>query len=137
MKNVKKQILVTILVCLMCSLVQANTTISFLDADAFTGVDPDTSSWSNDNTKVNLGTSSWSLLGGEAVIKGFTNGSASELTHRGFRGVGVRGFENDEVDFHNYPDNPEKIHIEFTARDYFINSLEIRSLFDPDNRPRR
>ena len=112
---------------------QANaviTTISFLSADGLAGVDGGAiPPWSADNTTVNLGTSSWSLLGGEAVIKGFTNGSASNLTHRGVRGVGVKGQENDEVDFH---DDPEAINIEFTARDYFINSLEIRSLFDPD-----
>ncbi len=112
---------------------QANaviTTISFLSADGLAGVDGGAiPPWSADNTTVNLGTSSWSLLGGEAVIQGFSNGSSSNLTHRGVRGVGVRGQENDEVDFH---DDPEKINIEFTARDYFINSLEIRSLFDPD-----
>jgi hypothetical protein len=114
----------------IASIAQAAPTISFLSEDGLTGVDGGSiPPWSADNSTVNLGTSSWSLLGGEAVINGFTNGSSSNLTHRGFRGVGVSGQENDEVDFH---DDPEAITIEFLARDYLVNSLEIRSLFDPD-----
>jgi hypothetical protein len=129
MKNLKMQILATILVGLMGSLVQA-TTISFLSADGLAGVDGDTTPWSADNSTVNLGTSSWSLLGGNATITGFVNGSPKNLTHRGFRGVGVAGQEHDEVDSH---DRPERIEITFPVMDYYVNSIEVRSLFsNPD-----
>ncbi|MHC5061270.1 MAG: hypothetical protein ACYTFK_09335 [Planctomycetota bacterium] len=128
--NIKQLILISILLGSIASIAQAAPTVSFLAEDGLIGVDgASIPPWSADNSTVNLGTSSWSLLGGEAVIKGFSNGSLNNLTHRGFRGVGVAGQENDEVDFHN---NPEAITIEFLARDYFVNSLEVRSLFDPD-----
>jgi hypothetical protein len=132
MKSImKKLVLINLAFVISVSVTaQAAPTISFLAEDSLVGVDGGSiPPWSADNSTVNLGTSSWSLLGGEAVINGFTNGSSSNLTHRGVRGVGVSGQENDEVDFH---DDPEAITIEFLARDYFVNSLEIRSLFDPD-----
>ena len=112
---------------------QANaviTTISFLSADGLAGVDGGViPPWSPDNSTVNLGVTSWSLLGGNATITGFVSGSPKNLTHRGFRGVGVAGQEHDEVDWH---DSPETIKITFPVMDYFVHSIEVRSLFSPD-----
>jgi len=97
--------------------------ISFLYEDSFKGVDPDTSGWSTGNSTINLGQTSWSLLGGEATVYGYKNGNPYNLTHRGVRGLGVAGGENDEVD------DPEKIEIVFSTPVY-INEFEVRSLFE-------
>lgn len=96
--------------------------ISFLSEDSFEGVDGDTLSWSTNDSMVNLGQSSWSLLAGNAAVYGYKNGTPYNLTHRGTRGLGVVGGENDEVD------GPERIEIEFNEP-VFINEFEVRSLF--------
>jgi len=97
--------------------------ISFLYNDGFEGVDGDTSGWSTGNSTVNLSQSSWSLLGGTATVYGYKNDDPYNLTHRGVRGLGVAGGENDEVD------DPEKIEIVFLSSVY-INEFEVRSLFE-------
>jgi predicted ribosomally synthesized peptide with SipW-like signal peptide len=96
--------------------------VSFLYEDSFEGVDGDTSGWSTDNSEVNLGTNTWSLLSGSANVYGYRNGGDKNLTHRGTRGLGVAGGENDEVDA------PERIEIVFDSP-VLINEFEIRSLF--------
>jgi len=96
--------------------------ISFLSEDSFAGVDGDTSGWSTNDSEKNLGTSNWSLLGSNAVVYGYKDGNAYNLTHRGTRGLGVAGGESDEID------GPEKIEIVFT-NPVFINEFEVRSLF--------
>ncbi len=103
------------------------TTISFLYADSFAGVDGDTSGWSTTTTMVNLGVSHWSLLSGMASVDGYEDGNAGILTHRGIRGLGVYGgLNDDEVDTIQLT---ERIEITFTI-DSYVNSLEVRSLFD-------
>ena len=92
----------------------------------FEGVDPDTSSWSTDGSTVNLGTNTWPLLGGSATVDGYLGGNAYNLTHRGVRGLGVAGGENDEVD------DPEKIEIVFDEL-VLVNEFEVRSLFTGEN----
>jgi len=96
--------------------------ISFLSEDNFEGVDGNTSGWSHNNSTVNLGTHTWSLLGGTATVYGYKNGSPYNLTHRGTRGLGVAGGEYDEVD------DPEKIEIVFDEP-ILINEFQVRSLF--------
>jgi len=87
-----------------------------------TGVDGDTSGWSTGDGMVNLGTNTWSLLGGKATVNGYKNGGVYNLTHRGTRGLGVGTGEPDEVD------NPERIEIVF-GEPVFVNEFEVRSLF--------
>ena len=95
--------------------------ISF--ADSLEEVDGDTSTWSSNDSTVNLSQTSWSLLGGGATVYGYKNGGAYNLTHRLTRGLGVSGGEEDEVD------DPERIEIVFLSSVY-INEFEIRSLFE-------
>jgi len=96
--------------------------ISFLSEDGFEGVDSPTG-WSTGDGMVNLGTNTWSLLGGTATVNGYKNGSPYNLTHRGTRGLGVISGENDEVD------GPEKIEIVFDEP-VLVNMFEVRSLFN-------
>ena len=97
--------------------------ISFLYEDLFEGVDPDTFIWSTGDSTINLSQSSWSLLEGKATVSGYKNDQLHNLTHRGLRGLGVAGGEDDEVD------DPEKIEIVFSSPVY-INEFEVRSLFE-------
>ena len=101
-------------------------TISFLYEDSFAGVDPPTTSWSTNDTMVLLPNSGhWDLLNGTADVYGY-NDSIGLLTHRGTRGLGVNGNEDDEVDSYG---RPERIEITFDAPHY-LSYLEVRSLFD-------
>ncbi|MBN2589435.1 MAG: hypothetical protein JXA96_06210 [Sedimentisphaerales bacterium] len=100
----------------------SSETISF--ADTIQGVDSIVG-WSSNNNEVDLSTSSLSLLGGNATL----STSLGDLTHRLTRGLGVAGGENDEVDRVN---GIEHIYITFDAIDYYVNSIEVRSLFDQD-----
>jgi len=97
------------------------STISFLNEDSFEGVDSPTG-WSTSDSEVNLGTNTWSLLGDSADVNGYTNNDPYNLTHRGTRGLGVAGGENDEVDA------PEKIEIVFDSP-VLVNAFQVRSLF--------
>ena len=100
-------------------------TISFLYEDSFAGVDPPTTSWSTNDTMVLLPNSGhWDLLNGTADVYGYNN-SIGLLTHRGTRGLGVNGNEDDEVDSY---DRPERIEITFDTPHY-LSYLEVRSLF--------
>lgn len=101
----------------------SSETISF--ADTIQGVDSIVG-WSSNNNEVDLSMSSLSLLGGNATLS--TN-SGGDLTHRLTRGLGINGGETDEVDRVN---GVEHIYITFDAMDYYVNSIEVRSLFDQD-----
>jgi len=108
------------------------TTISFLYADSFAGVDGPTSGWSTSDTIVNLGATNWSLLGGTASVSGHLNGTSSNLTHRGTRGLGIFGREDDEVDRRGTINDPyERINITFGI-DHYVDYLEVRSLYTND-----
>jgi len=96
--------------------------ISFLYTDDFEGVDSPTG-WSTGDGIVYLNQSSWSLLGGTAMVYGYKDESPYDLSHRGTRGLGVIAGENDEVD------GPEKIEIVFNEP-VLVNMFEVRSLFD-------
>jgi len=102
----------------------------------------DCSKWSYDDTCVNLGQSSWSLLNGTALVSGFKTSSyacpcpdsyvnsfisikKANLTHRSTRGLGIEGNENDEVDSIN---SLEFIEITFDF-DQYLKKFEVRSLF--------
>jgi len=101
------------------------STISFLYEDSFTGVDSPTG-WSTGDNMVNLGTDNWSLLNGTATVTGYRNGGSGILTHRGTRGLGVSGAEDDEVDS---IDKLERVEITFDTP-HRLSYLEVRSLFD-------
>lgn len=107
--------------------------ISFIyypsEGENLQGVDGDTSGWSSSDSMVNLGTSSWSILGGAASVNGYTNGSAGTLTHRGTRGLGVYGQEDDEIDSQS---QLEKIEVIFNVP-HWLNYVEVRSLFYEPN----
>ncbi|RLG55630.1 MAG: hypothetical protein DRN88_05405, partial [Candidatus Hydrothermarchaeota archaeon] len=100
------------------------STISFVQP--LSGVDGDTSGWSTDDTMVNLGTNNWSLLNGTATVTGYRNGGSGILTHRGTRGLGVSGAEDDEVDS---IDKLERLAITFDTP-HCLSYLEVRSFFD-------
>mgnify|MGYP000147264956 CR=1 FL=1 len=100
--------------------------ISFLAEDNFIGVDSPTG-WSNGNNMVNLGVSHWDLLGGTADVNAYRDGDTGTLTHRGTRGLGVFGDENDEIDNKNIDTN-ERIVITFDTPHYLCG-FEIRSLY--------
>ena len=97
--------------------------ISFLYEDSFIGVSGDTTAWSTNDAMVNLGVSQWPLDFGR--VKARLVNEAQDLTHRGTRGLGVNGQENDEVDS---KEGKEKIVIVLDEPVYF-GSVEIRSLF--------
>ena len=104
-----------------------NQTISFLSEDGFAGVDGNTSGWSTGDNMVELGTYTWSLLNGDAEVSGHVDGSPGFLTHRGTRGLGVDGGEDDEVDSENI-NRMERIEISFN-KPYYLNYFEVRSLY--------
>lgn len=93
----------------------------------FRGVDGDLSGWSTVDNMVNLSTDEWSLLDGNATVKGYTRQKNDHyLTQRGTRGLGLNGHEDDEIDSY---DRPEVIEILFDLP-YFVDYIEVRSLFD-------
>ncbi len=101
-------------------------TISF--ADSIIGVDsPAPTGWSTGDGVQQIA-SSYFLLGGMAKVTGYYDGTYA-LSHRLTRGLGVWGAENDEVDAVS---RPERIEITFPSLDYYVNSLEVRSLFIND-----
>jgi len=100
--------------------------VSFLSADSFAGVDDDTSGWPTDDT---LGVSSLSLLGGMASVDAYINGGSGTLYERATRGLGVLGGTNDDEVESSSVSGVEKIEITFPTLDYYVNSLEVRSLF--------
>jgi len=101
--------------------------VSFLAEDGFVGVDDSTSTWSTNNSMVNLGKNALSLLGDTAHLYGYkSDGSPYNLTQRGTRGLGVGTGEPDEID------DPEKIEIVFDEP-ILINEFQVRSLFTNEN----
>lgn len=92
--------------------------ISF--ADSLAGVDGSVSGWSAGDALKDLGTKTWSLLGGGALARAFGGG---DLTHRLTRGLGISGGEYDEID-HN-----ERMVIRFLQAPFLLDSFEVRSLF--------
>ena len=110
------------------------TTISFVDT--ITGVDVpyEPPAWSTGDGVVEI-LHSYSLLGGMATVAGYIGDSDTfALSHRLTRGLGVSNSdtgtkEHDEVDSFA---RAERIEITFDVVDYYVNSLEVRSLFSPD-----
>ena len=131
MKSIIINVIAVSAILIVAADVKAAQTISF--ADALQGVDgTDFSKWSTDNKNHSLETGQWSLLNGAAQVNAYSNGDqAGILSHRMTRGLGVMGgSNNDEIDSY-IDDRDERIEITFN-RDYYLNRLEIRSLFDPD-----
>lgn len=75
-----------------------------------------------------LGVGQLSLLNGDAVAYAMNNGTAGVFTQRDTRGLGIQGGELDEVD------QSEHIDVVFSQA-YYVDSVEVRSLFDPDPSP--
>jgi len=87
-------------------------------------------SWSaGDLPVVNLAQQSYSLLGGNATVSAYSNGSNAILSHRLTRGLGVYANEWDEVD---RVDSIEHIDIIFGTMPYYVHEIKVCSLFDPD-----
>ena len=103
--------------------------VSFLKEDEFIGVD-DTTGFSDDDAAYNLGKTTISILNGAGNVTAIrTVEDSPKLTHRGTRGIGVKGGSNqDEIDTKN---SFEAIVIEFLTPQQ-INTSEVRSLFDND-----
>ena len=116
------------LIFLTASHVRASVTISF--ADAILGVD-DTPAWSSGDSMASLDVDNLSLLNGMARVSAYQGTDNAILSHRLTRGLGVWGGEMDEVDRQTVGDM-ETIEITFPTVDFYVNSLEVRSLFDPD-----
>lgn len=131
--TVKKLILAAIVLMLVTvvSVNAAEQEVSF--ADSIIGVDTAVTFSAGDGT-VNLGTSTLSLLGGQATLSGFYTGSVPPadaiLTHRLTRGLGIAGSEDDEIDGRNTL-GPELLTVDF-ASPYYLNYVEIRSLFSSE-----
>lgn len=100
------------------------TMVSFLAEDAYTGVD-NPSSFSTNDAAVNLGVSSFSILGGLGVVQSSGGLMPTNLTSRGTRGLGVESGEFNEIDSIN---GAELITVTFAQR-VFMNSITLRSLF--------
>lgn len=132
MNKIFKIIIILALLSLGGPSINAEETISFINSgESLQGVDGDTSSWSADDGTVKLKESSWSLLGGEATVFGYRGSSERSLSNRGTRGLGVWGNEKDEIDSYGY--YPEKLEITFNNKPYWLNSIEVRSLFYEPN----
>ncbi|MBP7051963.1 MAG: hypothetical protein KBE65_13195 [Phycisphaerae bacterium] len=80
-----------------------------------------------------LAVSQLSLLAGDAMAYAMRNGSAGVFTQRDTRGLGIQGGELDEVD-KDLVGIVEHIDVVFTEA-YYIDSVELRSLFKPDPSP--
>ena len=123
------------LILVLGTLAEASpTSISFVDTIA--GVVPpyEPPNWSTGDGVVEI-SSSYSLLSGMATVAGYISPYDSfALSHRLTRGLGVSNSdtgtkEHDEVDSYA---RAERIEITFDVVDYYVNSLEVRSLFSPD-----
>jgi len=106
--------------------------ISFVDSHPLAGVDGTqlkyggTLDWSTGDGVQQIN-NSYELLSGTATVTGYIDGTYA-LSHRLTRGLGVWGAENDEVDTKTVS-RAERIVIDFTGLDYYVNSIEVRSLF--------
>lgn len=99
----------------------------------FAGIDDDTSSWSSDDSMVNLD-KSISVLNGIGTVYGYrykkwsSEWAPTYLSQRGTRGLGVNPCwfnERDEINKH------EMIIVSFSEPQY-LNFFEVRSLFKND-----
>jgi hypothetical protein len=135
--NMKKVLILfgIVLAFITCAQAEASpTVISF--ADTIAGVDGpyEPPPWSTGDEVVEI-LHSYSLLGGMATVAGYIGDTDTFfLSHRLTRGLGVSNSdtgtkEYDEVD--NFA-RAERIEITFGVVDYYVNSLEVRSLFSPD-----
>jgi hypothetical protein len=98
-------------------------------ADTLKGVD-NTAGWSTGDGTKHLG-HSYNLLSGNATVTAYHNGTDDDLSHRLTRGLGVWGYENDEIDRKGGVGQEEHIDIVFSSP-YTLNYIEVRSLFGPD-----
>lgn len=135
MKKITLFLFGLVLAFIICAQVEASpTTISF--ADNIIGVDGpyEPPPWSTGDEVVEI-LHSYSLIGGMATVAGYIGDTDTfALSHRLTRGLGVSNSdtqtkEHDEVDSFA---RAERIEITFDVVDYYVNSLEIRSLFSPD-----
>jgi len=135
MKKVTLFLFGLVLAFIICAQVEASpTTISF--ADNIVGVDGpyEPPTWSTGDEVVEI-LHSYSLIGGMATVAGYIGDTDTfALSHRLTRGLGISNSdtqtkEHDEVD--NFA-RAERIEITFDVVDYYVNSLEVRSLFSPD-----
>jgi hypothetical protein len=128
----KKLIFITMVCAFLAAPAMADL-ISF--ADNIAGVDGGapkyggTVNWSTNDNYVDLAKQSYSLLGGNAAVSAYENGSNAILSHRLTRGLGVISNEPDEVD---RIDGVEHIDITFDTMPYYVHEIEVRSLFDTD-----
>jgi hypothetical protein len=110
------------------------TTISFVDTIAGVDAPYEPPWWSAGDGVVEIN-SSYSLLSGMATVAGYiSDDDTFALSHRLTRGLGVSNSdtqtkEHDEVDSYA---RAERIEITFDVVDYYVNSFEVRSLFNPD-----
>jgi len=132
----KKILAVFILFLIMVSAqAKAEQQISFIwdtgvgGTETLQGVDDDTTGWSNNDSMVKLGASNWSLLGATAEVLARDGGKKGKLTHRGTRGLGIWGGENDEIDSYN---DVEKLSIQF-GQPTLMKAFEVRSLYYEDD----
>lgn len=135
MKKISIFLFGLVLAFVMCAQAEASpTVISF--ADTIVGVDApyEPPPWSTGDNVVEI-LHSYSLIGGMATVAGYIGDTDTfALSHRLTRGLGVSNSdtqtkEYDEVDSFA---RAERIEITFDVVDYYVNSLEVRSLFSPD-----
>ncbi len=131
MKKLSSLILCCAVLCVSTVSTKADM-ISFVNP--LTNVD-NTTGWSTDDSLAFLG-HSYSLLSGNATVGAYTDTSESRLTHRLTRGLGVYGGEMDEINRNNSAagalSSVEHIDITFDTMDYYVNTIEVRSLFNTD-----
>jgi hypothetical protein len=130
----KRIVFITAMCAFMAAPAMADM-ISFVDSHPLAGVDGTqlnyygTVDWSAGDGTENLD-QSYSLLAGNATVSAYVNGSDGLLSHRLTRGLGVVGNEPDEVD--RGISGVEHIDITFDTMPYYVNSIEVRSLFYVD-----
>lgn len=137
MNKILKITIILVLLNLGGLSINAGETISLINSgESLQGVDGDISLWSTNDSTKNLWRSNWDLLGGKATVTGYVGPVPWFLSHRGTRGLGVWNFfgrENDEIDSKWDCFFPERIEITFNNKPYWLNNLEIRSLFYEPN----
>jgi len=131
MKKLTRIILCCAALCVSSASTMADI-ISFVNP--LTNVD-NTAGWSTTDSLAYLG-QSYSLLGGNATVGAYVDVSDGLLTHRLTRGLGIYGGEMDEIDRNNSAagalSSVEHIDITFDTMDYYVNEIEVRSLFNTD-----
>jgi len=135
MKKLVTSLIGVALILVVGTLAEASpTTISFVDTIAGVDGSYEPPPWSTGDDVVEI-KNSYSLLSGMATVAGYISPDDSfALSHRLTRGLGVSNSdtqtkEHDEVDSFA---RAERIEITFDVVDYYVNSFEVRSLFNPD-----